>query len=480
MNEKIRDKSIHSAFWAFFERIANQLISFIVSVLLARLLLPDDYGIIAIVLVFFNIFEVFSVGGIGTAIVRQKDVSNKEISSVFYIYTIISFVLYLVLFLVSPKIALFYKMPILESVLRVLGLKLLFAPYNSIQRALVSRNLEFRKFFIPTFVSVVSSAVISLYLAMEGYGIWALVVQNLTCFLISAVVLSFAVKWKPLLYCSWNDARALVSFGWKFMFSGLLDVLYEDFRSLYVGKLYAPSELAFYTKGKQFPYLIVQNVTSTVSSVLLPVLSKKQDDLYVVKEMTRKAIKVTSFVLTPLIFIMATVADPLIKVILTEKWLPCVPFLQILCFNALFMPMQSCNLQALNALGKSGIVLKLNVIKKTFGFCVVLLCGRYSVLAMALGGILISINASILNSYPNKRLLDYGYLEQLRDIGPYFLLSSFVCVFVYLLSLLPFPLEVLLLMQVLLGVSLYVALSYVFRMEIFFYILNIVREKIKK
>lgn len=466
-NYSLKNKAVVNVVWSFFERVGNQIVSFVVSILLARILLPDDYGIIAIVLVFVNICDVFVTGGVGASLIRKKNVDSLDYSSIFFFNFMVSCVIYLLLFLSAPFIADFYCMPILDPVLKVLGIKVPFSAYNVIQRAIVSRNIQFKKFFFATLSSTVISAIVGCYFAKSGYGVWALVWQNLSITLFNTLVLLRLVKWVPTLEFSWERTKSLYSFGYKVLITSLIDVLYEDFRSLYVGKLYAPSDLAYYTRGKQFPYLITQNVNSSISSVLFPVMSKCQDDLTRLRNMMRKSIKITSFIITPLMFALAMVAKPLVLLLLTEKWINCVPFVQILCFNAILMPIQTTNNQALLAMGRSDITLKLNIYKKTFGFIVVVISASFSVIAMALGGILIGINASICNSSPNKKLLNYGYIDQMRDIMPSWIISILMAGLMYLVSLLDLPVFTMLLLQVLTGLSFYVIVSYLFHLDSF-------------
>lgn len=471
-NKSLKKQTVTGLIWSFMERASNQVVSFIVSIILARLLLPSDYGVIAIVMVFINLCDVFVVGGMGTALVQKKNVDDYDYCSVFYINTGLSFIIYSLLFFSAPSIADFYNMPQLAPLLRFLGLRMFFATFDTIQRATVSRQMKFKNFFWATSIGTVISAIIGIAMAYHGYGIWALVAQNLSNNFINIVVLFIFVRWWPKLLFSWERAKVLFSFGWKQLASNLIDALYEDFRSLYVGKLYAPAELAYYTRGKQFPYLVVNNINSSISAVLFPALSKKQDSPEELKRMTRRAIKTSSFVLMPIMFFLASIAEPLVIVLLTEKWLPCVPFIQILCFNCALMPIQTANIQAILALGRSDISLRTSIIKKSIGFVIILITASYSVLAMAYGGILIAIIASIVNSAPNAKLLRYGYLEQIKDIIPFVTLSALMSIPVCMLSLLPIGNLYILLLQCIAAPVIYIFLCTVFRVESFKFVLE--------
>ena len=479
-NTKLKAKTLSGMIWMFLERIGAQLVSFIVSVVLARLLMPEDYGVIAIVTIFITLCNVFVDGGFGNALVQKKDADVVDFSSVFYFSFSFSVVLYVILFFAAPYLANLYQMDILCPLFRVMGLRLIIASFNSIQKAYVSRNLQFKKFFWSTIIGTVISAVVGIVMAYSGFGVWALVGQYLTNVVIDTLVLFITVRWHPIWAFSLSKMKTLVSYGWKVLVGSLIDTFYEEFRALYIGGLYTAQDLAYYTRGKQFPYLIINNTNSTIMSVLFPVMSKKQDDNMELKRLTRRAIKTSSYIIMPVMFGLASIAKPLVLLLLTEKWLPCVPFLQILCFNAALMPIQSANVQTIYALGRSDIALRLNIIKKTTGFLIILFSARISVLAMAYGGIAIGVICSIVNAFPNKKLIQYGYLEQMKDLLPSIGLSCLMSIPVFLLASLPIPVVLILLIQVIVGALAYVTLSALFREESFLYLSQTLKQFCKK
>ncbi len=481
MAEELKIKTLSGLFWSFMERAGTQVISFVVSIVLARLLMPDDYGVIAIVLVFINICDVFVKGGMGMALVQKKDVREQDYSTIFWISLVTCFVLYAVLYVTAPGVARFYNMPILTDVIRVLGLRLPISSYNTVQRAIVSRGMKFKIYFYASMVSVIISAVIGIWMAYKGYGVWALVLQQITAAVFSCIVVAFFVRWYPKLLFSFNSFKNLFAFGWKVLVAGLIDVIYEDFRSLYVGKLYTPADLAFYTRGKQFPHLVVDNISSSISTVILPVLSKNQDDVVTVKAMVRRSIKTCSFLIMPLMFGMAAIAKSLVIVLLTEKWLPCVPYLQILCINCALLPLQTANVQSIYAVGRSDIVLRLNILKKSVGFVSILLFATISVKAMAWGGVFVGVFSLIVNSFPNKKLIDYSFGEQMKDILPYVGQSFIMSVVVLSLMLIPIRSQLLLMiLQIIVGGLVYIGLSYLFRIDSMNYIFNTLKNYAKQ
>ena len=469
-SDNLKNKTIAGLFWTFAERIGAQLVSFVVSIVLARLLMPEEYGIIAIVWVFINICNVFVNSGFGRALIQKKEADDLDFSSVFWFSMAVSAVLYAVLYAAAPWIARWYEMEQLCPVLRVMGLRLIVASFNTVQRAKVSRDMQFKKFFFSTLGGTLFSAVVGIAMAYLGFGVWALVAQELTNVMIDTTILFITLKWRPRLMFSLERMRGLFSYGWKVLVTGLIDTLYEDFRSLYVGKLYTAEDLAYYTRGKQFPHLLVDNVNTSIASVLFPAISAAQGDPDAVKAMTRRAMMTSSYIVTPMMVGLAAVAEPLILLLLTEKWLPSVIFLQIICINCALLPLQTANIQAINAVGRSDITLKLNVIKKAFGLLMVVIFTRISVEAMAWAGVATGLFSLFVNVFPNRKLIDYGLWEQLRDIIPNWLLSGAMLVLVRLVHLAGLGTVPELIIMVLVGVVSYVALSVLFRVESFAYI----------
>lgn len=479
-SDNIKNKTISGLFWTFAERIGAQLVSFLVSIVLARLLMPEEYGIIAIVWVFINFSNVFVNSGFGRALIQKKDADDLDFSSVFWFSLVMSVALYAVLFAAAPWIALWYEMEQLCPVLRVMGLRLIVAAVNTVQKAKVSKEMQFKKFFFSTIGGTMFSAVVGIALAYFGFGVWALAAQELTNVAIDTTILFITIQWRPRWIFSWGRMKLLFRYGWKVLLSGLLDTLYEDFRSLYVGILYSAEDLAFYTRGKQFPHLIVDNVNSSISAVLFPAISSAQGDPDAIKGMARRAMKTSSFVLTPMLVGLAAVAEPLILLLLTEKWIGCVPFLQILCLNCALMPLQTANLQAINALGRSDISLKLNIIKKCFGFLMVLVFAGISVEAMAWAGVGTGVFSLLVNAFPNRKLIDYGLKEQIRDVVPNWLISGAMVVLVRMVDLLGLPIVSELITMVAVGVVSYVLLAVVFRVESFTYIWKQIKPQLRR
>lgn len=414
-----------SLIWKFLERSGTQIVQFVVSIVLARLLSPEDFGVIALVMIFIQIANIFIKSGFNSALIQKKNADSLDFSSVFWGSLIVTIILYALLFFISPFIADYYERPILEPVLRTLGLTLFLGVFNSIQEAFIARNMLFKKLFYRSLGAIIPSGIIGIILAYLGFGIWALVAQQLSNTFFICVIMWFTVRWRPEFLFSFKRIKPLFSYGWKLLVSALIDVGYNNLRSLVIGKMFTPATLGFYTRGNQFPNLIVSNINSSIQSVMLPALSKEQDDILRVKKMTRRAIVTSSFIILPLMAWLAATAEPLVLIVLGEKWLPCVPFLQIYCINYAFWPIHTSNLSAIKALGRSDLFLKLEIIKKIFGLSILLytIFIFHSPIAIALGGSVSGILSTFINAHPNKKLLSYGYLEQIKDILPSFVVA---------------------------------------------------------
>ncbi|MBR6422503.1 lipopolysaccharide biosynthesis protein [bacterium] len=475
MSENIRNKAFSNILWRLAERTGAQAVAFLVEIVLARLLAPEAFGIIAIVTVFINVLQVFVDSGLGNALIQKKHADDLDFSSVFYFNMAVCIVLYGLMFAVAPLIADFYGMPDLTSVVRVLSLMLIISGVCNIQQAYVSRHLIFKRFFYSTLGGTVFAAVVGIAMAYNGFGVWAVVAQQLSRAASAALILWVTVKWRPKLLFSFERLKGLFSYGWKLLASALIEVGYRELRSLIIGKLYTTSDLAFYNRSTYFPRFIVSNINSSIDSVLLPTMSAEQDDRQRVRAMTRRAIKTSTYIIMPCMAGLAVCAEPLVRLLLTEKWLPCVPFLRIFCFTYAFYPIHTANLNAMKALGRSDLFLKLEIIKKILGLISVLATMWISVLAMAYSALAVSLCNQIVNSWPNRKLLDYKYGDQFKDMLPQIILSLGMGAVVYCISFIGLDDILTLLIQVSLGAFLYVAGSKLFKIDSFEYLLSIVQ-----
>lgn len=462
--------TITNFLWRFAERCGAQGVSFIVSLVLARLLSPDDYGTVALMTVFISILSVFIDSGFSAALIQKKDADELDFSSIFYFNLVSCGLMYLILFFAAPLISAFYGRPEMTAMLRVLGITFLISGVKSVQTAYVSKNMMFKRFFFATLGGTIGAAFVGIGMAAMGFGAWAIIAQSLFNNAVDTVILWVTVKWRPKKQFSFQRLKQLFSFGWKLLASLLLDTVYNNLRSLIIGKVYSSEDLAFYNKGQHLPDIIIINVNSSIDSVLLPTMSATQNDREALKSMTRRSIQISTYVMAPLLLGMAACATPLIRLLLTQKWLPCVPYLVIFCVTYTFYPVHTANLNAIKALGRSDLFLKLEIIKKAIGLTVLAITVPISVMAMGYSLLVTCVLSQIINSWPNRKLLNYGYLEQLKDILPGIVLAAFMAVCVYLIQWLGLPDFVTLLIQVPLGAVIFVAGSALLKLEAFTYL----------
>lgn len=467
---------VSSLFWKLLERGGTQGIQFIVQIVLARLLLPEMYGTVALVTVFITLAQVFVQSGLGTALIQKKEADNVDFSSVFYLSLGLAGVLYGLLFIFAPFMSRFYHDAELIPVLRVLGLVLFFGAVNGIQNAWVSRHMLFKELFKRSIGALLISGTVGIIAAYTGLGIWALVIQQVVNQAAVTIIMWFTIKWRPIRVFSFTRVKVLFSFGWKLLLSSLIDQLYRDLRTLVIGRMFSSSMLGFYNKGEQFPKLIVSNINGSIQAVMLPALSAHQDDKQRVKAMMRRAIKTSSFIIFPTMVGMAVIAEPMVRLLLTDKWLPALPFLRVFCFTYMLWPIHTANLQAINALGRSDIFLKLEVIKKVVGLIIMAISVPMGVYAIALGSVVSGIISSFINAWPNKKLLNYSYIEQMKDIMPSFGASILMGGVVYALSLLKLGTLAAFALQILTGFISYVMLTKLFKLESYHYLLSVIRK----
>ena len=467
---------IKNLLWRFAERSGAQTVTLIVSIILARLLDPSAFGTVTLIMVYISIMQVFVDSGLGAALIQKKDADDLDFSSVFYFNFAVCLILYVGMFFVAPYIALFYNDNSLTSLIRVISLIIVVSGVKGIQQSFVSRNMLFKRFFFATLGGTVFSALLGILMAYFGCGTWSIVVQQLSNTIIDTVILWISVKWRPKKLFSWKRLQRLLSYGWKLLVSSLLDTIYNNLRNLVIGKFYTSTDLAYYNQADKFPKVLVTNINASINSILLPTMSKEQDNKIRVKSMVRRAIKISTYVMAPLMLGLLFCAEQVVTLVLTEKWLPCVPYLRIFCITYLFWPIHTANLNALKAMGRSDLYLRLEILKKIIGLVLLLLTMSISPLAMAYSMIISSILSQIINSWPNWKLLSYSYFEQIRDILPSLLLALFMGGCISLIPRLDLNLGVTLLIQGILGAIIYILLSILLKLEEFRYLINTIKD----
>ena len=480
MSKNLKLEVLSGLFWKMSERIGAQGITFIVSIVLARLLTPEDYGLVSLLTIFISISNILVQSGFGNALIQKKDADNIDFSTIFYFNILMSFLFYILLYYLAPYIANFYNKTELIPILRVLSFSVIISAVNNLQHAYISKTMQFKRFFYSTIIGTIISAIVGIYLAYKGLGAWSLVIQQLTNLSMDTLILWFTVKWRPDKVFSYHRLKKLFSFGWKLLISGLIDALYNNIYGLFIGKIYNSSILGLYNRGNQFPNMIVSNVNAPIQNVLLPALSEVQDNREKLKSMVRRSVTISSYLIFPMMIGMASVATPLVNIVLTEKWSGCIIFLQIACITMAFWPIHTTNLQAINAIGRSDIFLKLEIIKKIIGIGILIITIPFGIYFMAIGSAFTSIISSFINAYPNKKLLNYSFIEQWKDITPSLIISLLMGVMVKSIELLNFNNYLTLCIQIPVGIFIYIILSYIFKIESLNYILNILKGLIFK
>lgn len=466
--------------WKFLERIASQLVQLIVSIVLARILVPSDYGVVAMVIIFITLANVFVDGGFSSALIQKKNADSLDFSTVFYFSCFFASLLYVLLFLTAPLITKFYGegYEVLTKVFRILGIQLIISSVNSVQQAYVQKKMMFKNFFWATSFGSWGSALIGLSMAYLGFGIWSLVGQQLTASIINTLTLYVVTRKLPILAFSFERLRELYKYGIKLLGVNIMIIGFEELRGLIIGKMYSSQDLAFFNRAKQFPSIVVSNVNSSIGSVLFPRMAKEQDDLEQVKNTTRMSIRFSSYVMFPIMMGLIVISEPFVRIVLTEKWVDCVPIMQWFCVMYLFMPIHTANMQAIKAIGKSDTLLVLEIIKKIIEL-VTLICVMWiSVEAIIISMSVLATFFTVINAYPNSELLKYGYKEQVLDIySP--LLMSLVMVVCVLLFNSVFTLNdwELIIFDSVIGVVIYVTLSSLTKNIEYKYICSIFRNK---
>lgn len=479
MINTLANKVFSGIFWKFSERILAQFISFVVSLVIARILSPAEYGLVAMAMIFINIANVFVSSGFNAALIQKESSDSDEIdfSTLFYCSLLISVVLYVILYFVSPFISEFYSNDDLTNVLRVFGLILPLSSYKSIQNAWVSKHLEFRKFFFATLGGTFVSAVIGILLAIKGGGVWALVAQYFTNAIIDSLVLTFTINWHPKFLFSVSSVKSLLPYGAKILSTDLIGVVYNQLNSFFIAKKFTSADLAFYTKGRHIPDLIDNNIGVAISSTLFPAFSLKKDSYDDIVSMCRRAVQVSCFVLLPFYWGLAAVAENLINVVLTSKWTPCVPFLRIVCLSGVLNSIGIIDIQLLKAIGKASVVFRIEFIKKPLYLIILFFSLKYDIYVLACTVPVTALIATVVNGICIQKYVGYTLFQKLEDFFSSFLIASLMGALVYFLNFIHLKTIFLLFLQVFIGIIFYILLSYFSKNKSFCYVLNFLRER---
>jgi len=472
--ENLKRVVLTNTIWKLLERFLAQGISFVVSIYIARILIPEDYSVVSIVTIFFTFANLLISSGLNTALIQKKNVDKKDYSTVFTVSVIIAFIMYVVLFVLGKPISVWYDQPLLVPIFRIMTLILPVNAYKSIICAKISSDLQFKKFFFATLGGTLASGIIGIIMAIKGFGAWSLVAQQMTNAIIDTVILAILVPIKLEFKIDRERFKTLFSYGWKILVSSLIGTVYTELNPLFIGLRFTSADLAFYTKGRSFPGLISTVSTNTLSAVLFPVLSKKQDDRHALLEYTRIYIRVASYLAFPLMLGLAVVAENFIYVLLTEKWLSVVPYIRIFCIAFMFDMIHIGNCETIKAMGRSDIYLKIEMIKKIGYFITIgiFLLFAKSPIHIAFSFIVCALIALIVNSVPNRSLLGYKFRDQISDVLPNLVASIIMGGITYLVGFIKINHFVLLIVQIIVGFLVYVLISFLQKNKSLIYIFN--------
>ena len=453
---ELKQKTVKGVSWSIVDNISNQGITFLVGLVLARLLTPDEYGLIGIISIFIMVFNSIVDSGFSNALIRKNNISDTDYNTVFVVNMVISVILFAVLFFLSPTIATFFERPQLESLTQVMGFIVIINAFAIIQRTILIKNIDFKTQTIISFVSSVLSGIIGIGLAFCGYGVWSLVWQQISRQLLNTILLWVLAKWYPKFKFSMASFRELFGFGWKLLVSGLIDTIWKEIYQVVIGKCYTPATLGHYTRAQQFSSICSSNMVQVVQRVSYPVLSSIQDDRERLKSGYRRIIKVTMLLSFVLMLGLAAVSESLIIVLVGEQWLIAAKFLPVICFQMMLYPLHALNLNMLQVAGRSDLFLKLEIIKKIVAVIPLLMGIFIDIYWMLWGSVGTGFFAYYLNSYYSGKFVGYSTKSQIVDILPSFCVAMVVALIVYVVSFLNLSHFIILPLQLILGAVLVV------------------------
>lgn len=480
MSDSLKKKTVKGVGWSFADNIANSGVSFLVGLVLARLLTPEEYGLIGIITIFIVVFNSIVDSGFSNALIRKNDASDRDYNTVFITNLLLSVFLFVLLYACAPAISRFFTQPQLIPLTRVMGCIVIINAFAIIQRTILVKRIDFKTQTKVSLISSIASGVVGIGMAISGMGVWSLVGQQISRQLLNSLFLWVYNKWLPKLQFSVASFKELFSFGWKLLVSGLIDTIWKEIYQLVIGKYYSTETLGQYTRAHQFSSVFSSNLTTIVQRVSYPVLSSIQDDKQRMKAAYKKVIKTTMLVTFVCMLSLAAIAKPMVLVLIGDKWLPCVAFLQILCFSMMLYPLHAINLNMLQVQGRSDLFLKLEIAKKTIAVIPVLLGIFIGIYWMLWGSVITGIIAYYLNAYYSGKFLGYSIWEQIKDILPSFCIAVCVAIIVYILSYLPLSHFVVLPIQLVCGALIVWGLCEMSHREEYLEIKNIVITAVKK
>ncbi len=477
MDKTLKQKTIKGTFWSSVENISVQGIRFLFGLIMARLLSPEEFGLIGMITVFMLVAQTFVDSGFANALVRNNQRTELDFSTAFYFNIVVGAFVYFILFVSSPFIASFYDMPILEDLTKVICLNIVINSLGIVQGAKLTIAVDFKSQAKVTTISVLISGFIGIYLAYSGLGVWALVVQSLLRNFLNVIFLWFVSRWIPKLQFSWSAFKTMFNFGYKLLLSGLIDTIYRNITILIIGKVFSATDLGNYTRAQQFAALPSSNLTRVLGRVTFPILSSIQDDDSRLRSVYSKYLRFVAFIVFPLMVILAALSKPLILLILTDKWADAIPYLQIICFAMMWYPIHAINLNLLQVKGRSDLFLKLEIIKKIIGVTLLIIAIPMGIIYLIIGSVISSIICLAVNTHYTGKIINLGFWRQMKDILPMLFISLLMGGIVWGINyyMLSGNYFLQLIIGGLVGFITYVSLAYILRMKEMAELLNLMK-----
>jgi len=476
--DNLKKHTLSGLIWKFSENFGTQFINFIIQIVLARILLPEDYGIIAVAAVFIMIAQVFIQTGFSSVLIQKKEINDLETSTIFHAGVWFSLLIYGVIFFMSPFVEAFYETPHLSWILRIQSITIILSALSSVQNALLIRNLAFKKTFLFRLIAVVIQGAIGIYMAMSGYGVWSIVISSLANTLIVTVAFWFVVKWAPQLKFSWLVFKELFSFSSRILLFNVVNVVYNNIQALVIGKAFSTQTLGYYNRGYQIPMLVMVNTDGAINSVMFSSLSKVQDDQEKFMAMYRMTIKSSVFMVFPMMLGLIAIAEPLTLILLTDKWLPSVPFLQLTALICMTWPF-SVMYQAFNAKNQAKLSFRLNAISKLIALTLLVLSLPFGVYAFVFSAFVSAVITLVINAFVIKKMMLYRLRDQISDALPALMSSLLMGLVVYGIGFVELTLFVKVALQGIVGVIVYVLLSYAFNKSTLKYLITSIIDLLK-
>ena len=478
MSNSLKQKTVKGVLWSFLERFSVQGIQFVVMIVMANMLTPHDYGLVAMLTVFIAVSQSLVDSGFSQALIRKQKRTETDNSTIFYFNIAVGLILYGLLFTAAPFIADFYHEPQLINITRVIGLSILINSFIIVQRALLTIKIDFKTQAKAAFTAAILSGVVGIWMASSGYGVWAIVAQQLTNLGVNTLLLWILSHWRPMWIYSWNSFHELFGFGSRLMISGLIDTLYRNIYLIVIGRLFSASDLGYYTRAHQFTDFASSNISGIIQRVTYPILCSIQNEDERLSSVYRKFLRLSAFIVFPLMMGLAAISKPLVLTLLKEEWLFTATLLSIICFSMMWYPIHSINLNLLQVKGRSDLFLKLEIYKKIIGIIILCITIPMGLVAMCIGSFFSSMIALIINTHYTGKLIKVGFIQQMLDLFPILILSISMGAVVYWainsLSLLP---ALQLTIGICIGFIYYILIAVIFRFDEFNELLNILKRK---